>query len=281
MNVVLAQRSAKLLDGAKWKGRDQYPAWQCFADELERLLAFAEAYGQFSRFAARLQADIRERNSALAELRVAAELADRGFHFIDWEPLGAGTKRGEFLVSVPEGASTFVEVKAPDWHGEITGFRDVSRDPVRKEIVEARKREPKYRNGSGGAYDPSSGIQFAIEKAYPKFTPDQSNLLIIPSDDLFISYQYEPNMIADMRLFGRDGLFTDARYQRLGGLGMFWYEHRDGCVVSDMETFANPHALSATALPSSVLQRLHQRLPEIDRRGLSVGWVADQQLLKR
>lgn len=271
MNVTLGSRSGQLLHGAKWRGRDKYPAWQCFADELELLLTFAEAQGEFDRFSARLRADQRERNSALAELRVAVALTNRGFTIAEWEPLGASQKRGEFLVQAPLAANTFVEVKAPDWHGEITGFSDVSRNPERQRWVEARKRQPKYRNGGGGAHNPASGVEFAITKAYPKFATDRSNLLVIPSDDLFISYQHEPALIADLCLFNSNGLFTDDRYNHLGAVALFWYECRRDVVVYEMETFANPHALPGVALSATALQRLHQQLPRTGNLRVSFG----------
>lgn len=276
--VKLGSLSQAVLDGAKWRGRDKYPAWQCYADELEHLLAFASKYDQAKRFASRIQADQRARNSALAELRVASALEDRGFEFTEWEPLGQPPQRGEFLIRAADVEGVFVEVKAPDWHAEITGFSDVSRSPERRKLVEARKRQPKYRDGAGGAYDPSSGIAFAVQKAYSKLTAERPNLLVIPSDDLFVSYQHEPQMIADLRLFSRDGLFSDPRYERLGALAMFWYEVRNDRVVYELETFANPYALLAVMLPDAAMRRLHQQLPKFPVVSLGALWGGQSRM---
>ena len=72
-------------------GTDEFPSCVTWADEHEAWLRFAKETG--------------------------------GFAFMGWEPLGADSKRGEFLVGAPP---VFVEVKSPGWEDEIAkaGRRD-------------------------------------------------------------------------------------------------------------------------------------------------------------
>ena len=65
-------------------GTDEFPSCVTWADEHEAWLRFAKETG--------------------------------GFAFMGWEPLGADSKRGEFLVGAPP---VFVEVKSPGWEDEI------------------------------------------------------------------------------------------------------------------------------------------------------------------
>ncbi len=89
--------------GARWT--DDYPAWQVYADELEKLLAFAQSKGRFDSYLARLRGSDSQRDSALMELRVARHLEACGFEVVEWDPKGLGTGTGEFLVEgrVPVG----------------------------------------------------------------------------------------------------------------------------------------------------------------------------------
>lgn len=265
MAVTLGQMSAVALAGATWQGRSGYPSGQGYADELERLFAFAEREGQLHRFTNRLRAGERERYSAIAEMRVASELTTRGFRIIEWEPPGANGLRGEYLIELPGSGPIFVEVKSPDWHGQITGFKDVSRDPERLKIVRRRKQEPKYKNGGGGGFRAESGVRFAVEKAYPKLTTEQANLLIVPSDGLFVSYERDPQLVADRALLGPKGLFRNAAWEKLGGVGLAWFTVAGptDAVVFDMTTFANPNALASVGLSAQHMRLLQRRVPAV------------------
>src|SRR4051794_36650504 len=98
--MQLGQRTQTLFADSRWKPSSTYPPHhQCYANELERLLDFAAAHDQLDRYTSKLCS--RERDSAIAELQVAYDLADRGFQFVEFEPFGLGGKRGEFLVSPP------------------------------------------------------------------------------------------------------------------------------------------------------------------------------------
>lgn len=269
----LGPRTQTLFSDLRWRPRDAYPSDQCFADELERLLNFAAAHGEHDRYTSKLCS--RERDSAIAELRVGYDLADRGFRFDEFEPLGLDGKRGEFLIS-PSGnpPRIFTEVKAPDWHAEVTRFGKAAADPERLRAAKERLKKPKYRNGSGGAYLPGAGVEFAIEKAYEKLPRDRPTLVIVPSDYLFNSYEYSPQIIAQRRLLNAGGPFSSDKYERLGGVGLFWFELRGSEIKYDMEVVANPHATSGNALPPAVASILRRRLPK--KEAISVWQLAER-----
>ena len=122
--LQLGPLTSRLLNEAKWKGQDKYPAWQSYADECEMLLDFAKQKDQWDRFWSKLTAgDTRQRDSALNELRVAYHLEDNSFSIVDWEPVGNQAMEGEFLIQGTSGTQTFVEVKSPGWQGELFGFK--------------------------------------------------------------------------------------------------------------------------------------------------------------
>jgi hypothetical protein len=253
-------RTETLFADSRWRPRDKHPLDQCFADELEHLLDFAAGHGQLDRYTSKLCS--RERDSAIAELRVASDLADRGFQFDEFEPAGTGVKRGEFLVFVPsQGVGIFTEVKAPDWHAEVTGFGKAASDPECLKAAKERFTEPKYRNG-GGSHLPGVGVEFAIEKAYEKLPCDQPTLVVVPSNGMFESYRHSSKIIEHRRLLNPGGPFDSDKFERLGAVGLFWYEDRGGTIVYDMEIVTNSHATPANALPQTAQSLLHQRLPK-------------------
>ncbi len=255
-------RTQALFDDAAWPPRESNKLEQCFADEYERLLDFAATHGQLDRYTPKLcSSREREHNSAIAELRAAYDLADRGFQFVEFEPVGMNAKRGEFLISVPtQTVDVFVEVKAPDWQAEVTGFGKAKSDPSRFRAAKERMREPKYQSGGGG-YLPGVGVEFAIEKAYEKLPSDRPTLVIVPSNSMFESYQHSATIIEHRRLVNLGGPFDSDQFERVGGVGLFWYERREGAIAYDMEVVINPHATPKNTLPPAAQNLLHQRLP--------------------
>ncbi|MGZ5448322.1 MAG: hypothetical protein ACXWLN_09400 [Thermoanaerobaculia bacterium] len=82
-----------------------------------------------------------------------------------------------------------------------------------------------------------------------------------------------PEIIATRRLFSAGGPFDSNRFERLGGVGLFWFELRGTEIRYDMEVFPNPHATTANRLPESVQALLHRRLPK--KPLMSVGGEID------
>ncbi len=227
-----------------------------FGVECESLLDLVRLEGQLDRFWSRLTTrDVRQRDSALNELRVACHLRDHSFRIVDWEPVGAKAQEGEFLIEGPSGAQTFVEVKSPSWQGELFNFQDPSTLPdlLRRRALD-RVKLPKDQNLEGGPFNPVSGIRFAIEKTYPKLTDSTPNLLVI-ADDLRVGLEHGTEMRAAIALSAKDGCFGDSAFERVGGVGMFWLVNDCKKCSYEMALFVNPHSLSKTRIPDDLRSR--------------------------
>ncbi|MGH9405681.1 MAG: HepT-like ribonuclease domain-containing protein [Terriglobia bacterium] len=163
------------MTGAKWK--DQYPTTQAWADDFEQLLAFAEHQRVLNQYIPRLQASNRQRNAALAELRVAWFFNLNGYRpqRDTWKPNGGADADGEFEIQGPSSSRELIEVKHRDWQGELTG----------DEIQAGAARLSKYQAKDGGSVAPWQAIQDAIQRAYAKFD-DQTPSLLVVGNGLFV-----------------------------------------------------------------------------------------------
>jgi hypothetical protein len=148
--------------------------------------------------------------------------------------------------------SIFTEIKSPGWESELS----------QTQIKAGRALQPKYMGLGGGAVGNFHVVHrcMASPKTYPKFTDNQSNLLII-SDDLKLSLhdtliQVEGALYGSKLQYGEDGYFTTNQFENIGGLGVF-------CAFSTapsrgleykFSVFENPNALPANKLPPSLLQ---------------------------
>lgn len=247
--VQLGTLTSTIRDGSEWTDEDEFPSYQFYADEAERVLSFAAASGVFERYLPKLRKNARQRDAALSELRVAFFLSRNEFVVEEWETVGASNREGEFTIKTPAGEKIFVEVKAPTWQGELSEEELLHSD---------RKQIGKYLHGETRAVAPWERIRFAVNKAYGKFRDDAPTLLII-ADDLFIGLEHgqtHANLaLYDSRKFdGPDGTntkgyFTDSFRENLGGVGFFSVQYQRGELSYTMELFLNPYALTATALP--------------------------------
>jgi len=250
--VSFGPLTRRVVEGAEWT--DQYPDTQAWADECEQLLAFAQSHDVFGDYLSRLQGDKRQRDAALAEIRVARFLAVNGYRpqTDTWKPNGGPDSDGEFIIKGPNGDPVLVEVKHRTWQGELT----------EKEIQEGRAKKRKYIDGEGRWPEPWKAIQRAIEKAYGKFKDQAPNLLIVP-DDLFWRLPDSPNdlnvglaLYSKLPLIGVNpsrvlsGYFTDSRYENSGGVGIFQVIGNGYTPVQyGMELYINAFALPSTRLP--------------------------------
>lgn len=133
-----------MADGAKWAKEGRCPWLQVWADEVERVLAFLYAQGQLGRFLRRLRGHARARDAALAEARVAFFLFRNGFRILEWEPPASNGRLGEFNIRWNNGPVILVEVKAPDWQGELSN----------DELLGDRKKLGKYVDLEARVTDP-------------------------------------------------------------------------------------------------------------------------------
>lgn len=174
--VRLGPLTRVVLENAQWRATSQFPAWQAWADETERLLAFLAAQDRFGVFLPRLQARQRERNAAIAEARTAFYFFRNGFRILRWEPEEVKNRPGDLEIQWRGTEPIFVEVKAPDWEGELTV----------RERQAGRKEHPKYINAEARAVAPEEAVVYAMSKAVPKCPANRANLLVV-DDDLFVS----------------------------------------------------------------------------------------------
>ncbi|MDP2605534.1 MAG: hypothetical protein Q8S00_23580 [Deltaproteobacteria bacterium] len=174
--VKLGPLTRTVLDGAVWRDESKYPAFQVWADEAERLFAFLEAQGVFKRFLPRLRAREREKTAALAEARAGFFFHRNGFRILRWEPEEVPGHPGDLDLQWQESEPIFVEVKGPDWEGELT---EAERRAGRKDL-------PKYINAEARAIAPQDRVLYAITKALPKLAERRANLVVVV-DDLFVS----------------------------------------------------------------------------------------------
>lgn len=247
-------RLYQVAQGATWVGTDDFPSSKAWANEHEKWLAFIDAQGALGHYLPRLRGPKERRDEAFAEIAVAYFLAVRcGHPILDWEPVGVGGKRGEFRVTVA-GQPVFVEVKSPGWEQEIAAAEGQG---------SPRLSQPKYIGGEARSTGPWESVRHAVQKAYPKLAGTAPTLLVI-KDDLMVELLDWGTTMTDIALYtpgvpghtrgylAEDGPFADARYERLGTVGVLVVDRPVGEPVRyRFVLFDNPHALPAVALPSA------------------------------
>jgi len=243
-HVKLGPLTIAMMERARWQGTSAFPSSQLFADEIEKILNFAYWNGQFEHYLGHLSGTSSQRDSALAELRVAFFLCRNGFRISTWRPTGEGAREGEYSVRGPSAIDIFIEVKSPGWESELKP----------REIARGRQRQPKDLYCEARFVNPARALRFAIDKAYGKFANNIPNLLVI-ADDLFIGLGERPQEFAETPLYKAEsgGYFATAKYERLGGVGIFSLRNSNTEVWYEMKLFLNPFA-AACSLPADVAQ---------------------------
>jgi len=246
--VSFGPLTRRVMAGAKWT--DQYPGSQALADELEQLLAFAQSCGALDAYVPRLQAGNRQRDAALAEIRVARFFKINGFppQPDTWKPNGGPNSDGEFTVQGHAGNPILVEVKCRSWQSEIS----------EEEKHEGRLKEPKHKYRADALPVPEP-IRAGIDKAYPKFRDQAANLLVIDGEDFRLPLSFLAEERAGHALYMPwpmvRGYFMDSRYENLGGLGIFCPDNNvRGSADYKMELYVNAFALPSTRLPRDFIK---------------------------
>ncbi|MGB7547938.1 MAG: hypothetical protein WBM14_09330 [Terracidiphilus sp.] len=236
-----------LINPDAWTGG--YPGPPAYVRELDALLHFAKQNNCLERFLPNLEAQDRQRDKCLNELRLAYFFKSLGYGISAWDPPGANGKTGEFMLNWTEESSVFVEIKSRGWESQLSS----------SQLDAGCARLSKYEVWKGGAVGNWKPVQRCIssEKTYPKFLPTRPNLLII-SDDLNVSLHdslchVEAALFGEKRFYGEDGYFTTNRFENIGGLGVFNSFSRASSRGIEYEfiVYANPNALPATRLSSS------------------------------
>jgi hypothetical protein len=246
----------QLAQGAEWVGKDAFPSCVEWADEHEAWLRFLTAAGGLGHYTPRLRGPKETRDEAFAEVAVAYFFATRcGLSILEWEPAGAGSKVGEFLMGFDRGSPVFVEVKSPGWEQEIVETEG---------RTSPRLQQPKYISGDARATAPWASVRHAVGKAYPKM-PDTMPTLLVINDDLMVSLLDWSQGVSEVGLYtpkspghttgylAEDGPFVDRRCERLGGVGVFNVRLRS-TVEYRFGLFENPHALPAVTVPRKVAE---------------------------
>ena len=231
-----------IADGARWRSEDWFPRTQPLANETERLLEFLRYRKQLERFLPKLQDDARARDKALAEVRIAFFLSRNGFEIVKWEPLtGIGGYQGEYSVQWNDGPEVMVEVKAPDWQGELNEVEQRGDRKILGKYVDGEVRSV------NSLAQPADVIR---RKAVPKLTGTQPNLVVI-ADDLFISPVTSPC------LGGRiDALLAEPKNNVVGGVMLFRATEERSEIEYSIRFFPNPNASPVCRIPLDVAEGL-------------------------
>ena len=201
---------------AVWVNQDAYRS-RTVADEYERWLRFIEEKGEFERFLPRLRSRPTKRDETIAEIGVAYFLERRcGLPIQTWEPPVENGKTGEFVISLSDGRTMFVEVKSPGWEAEVF---------EREGPYSPRLAQPKYIHGEAHSTAPWQRVRQTVRKAYVQIPATTPTLLVI-LDDLPVSLNDWPENVMEI------ALHCPRFVGSTGG-----YREEDGCFVgSNFET---------------------------------------------
>ena len=151
--ICLGPLTRTISNGAKWWSEDKFPAWQEWADEVERVLEHLQAQGQFDRFlpvSETWMPSTGMRNSQKHEPRSSS--SETGFAGPEYDPPGANGNEGDLTIQWRTSAPIFVEVKNPNWRGELLRIK-TDQDRLTNEQwrrFKERLREPKDIDGELG-----------------------------------------------------------------------------------------------------------------------------------
>jgi hypothetical protein len=137
-------------------------------------------------------------------------------------------------------------------------FAEVKTGGWQKDIKEAegkdsqRFTQPKYIQAETRSINNWAVIRNAVSNGYKKFRDSIPNLLVIRGD-YFIPL--DKLLGPDIALYrSGDGCFTDRRYDRLGGVGIFSVDLRDKGLHYHFSVYENPNALDSVKLPPAIFQ---------------------------
>lgn len=112
-HIKLGCLTRTITDNSAWRGKDDFPSDQVWADEIEKVLSHIHAHGQFDRFLPRLRGPVSQRDGALAEAHVSFFFDRNQFRIVSWEPEAVLGHPGDLEIQWQGTPSIFVEVKGP------------------------------------------------------------------------------------------------------------------------------------------------------------------------
>jgi hypothetical protein len=241
-NITLGTLTRAVLDGAVWRDASAFPAFQAWADELERVFSFLEVQGMFERLLPRLRARESERDGALAEARTGFFFSRNGFRILRWEPEAINGHPGDLEIQWRDTEPIFVEVKGPGWEGELSP----------DEIRSGRQFLPKYINAEARPVGPVARVTYAISKSLPKLAVDRINLVVVV-DDLFLSPTELPKDYLT-GLLSRE--LAERRYSSVGAVFLMNPVSYSGTGQIEYCKYFVPNESASRALPQAVLEGL-------------------------
>lgn len=269
LHVQLGPLTRLLLSDARWRSADAFPAWQVWADDIERVLTFLQNEDRLGAFLAMIRSmrTPQHRDACLAEARAAFYLHRNGFQIMEWEPAGEGTTRGDLTISCLGSHNVFVEVKQPGWQGERLPRRRSelrSLTPEARERCHARMKQEKYINMEGGAVSSHIAAMDVVRRnALPKLTDKMPNLVVVV-DDLTVTPVGLPSLRGSVRReFSKpdhdpDDADDTYTYERVGGVFFLHPEGDNDSIDYRADFVDNPGVLPACALPHPVSVILSQ-----------------------
>lgn len=239
-DVKLGSLTQVIRHTSKWGDVSEFPAFQAWADEVEKVLSFLVAHGMFERFLPRLRARESERDAALAEARAAFFFARNGFRILAWEPEAVAGRPGDLEIQWTNTEPIFVEVKGPGWEGELS----------KEEIAAGRQHGLKYINAEGRAVGPIGRVVYCLGKSVPKFDPKRVNLVVVV-DDLFISPTELPKDYLQQSLQHE---LAAPEYAKVGGVFLLNPASHSGPI--EYRKFFVPNTGALVQMPALVLEGL-------------------------
>ena len=199
----LGRLTKVVANGARWIGQDDWPSGQVWADEVEQLLQHLDCHDRFETVLPNLRGDNRQRNSAIAEARVAFWFCRNGFKITQWEPK-VTNQPGDLEVCWQAGTPIFVEIKQPTWESELS----------EKERDEGRKRKPRFIHAEARSFDSDGVVRYAAEKSLGKLANDRPNLVVVA----------ENTFVSPLDGAGHESIsfwLDDPKYDRIGAIMCF------------------------------------------------------------
>jgi hypothetical protein len=250
-SIKIGSYTRVMANEAKWRRRDQFPSHQRLADELEKLLRFADELDCFEPLLLRLRGDARDRSAVLGELLAAFYLRRRGFTILGRDPVGRSGKVGDWSADFRGGTPLFVEVKAPDWEAELS----------EDERKQGRKTLGKYVDLEARSVAPFDVLMDVIGRnATPKLLPGTPNL-IVTSDNLFVSIVGMPYLEPRFREW-----FARPQFRAVGGILFLRHDESLDPDRVRIRFEENKFADQGNQLPADVISHL-QAQAAIDDRG--------------